>query len=284
MKKNILVVDDEQDIRELISDLLETKGYRILTACDGEDALSKMANESFDLFIIDMSMPRMDGMTLLKEIKKIQPLAVVIVLTGFSSIEGAVNAIQAGAFQYISKPVKAKELFEIVEKALEYSEELYGPLQKTIDTGSLSIDPLEPIILHGFTAEEKAEFYALGKVVTFQIGETIQLSENKNGSIMIIDSGEVSAWMSNSNFDYLKKFDSWGEESIILAGTIPVSLRAESPVTIRFFERKRILDFFSFKGEKLLKRFIINISSSLSLKWRKSIQRIVMLKLVTNND
>ncbi|MCK9328498.1 MAG: response regulator [Candidatus Cloacimonetes bacterium] len=284
MKKNILVVDDEQDIRELISDLLETKGYRILTACDGEDALSKMANESFDLFIIDMSMPRMDGMTLLKEIKKIQPLAVVIVLTGFSSIEGAVNAIQAGAFQYISKPVKAKELFEIVEKALDYSEELYGPLQKTIDTGSLSIDPLEPIILHGFTAEEKAEFYALGKVVTFQIGETIQLSENKNGSIMIIDSGEVSAWMSNSNFDYLKKFDSWGEESIILAGTIPVSLRAESPVTIRFFERKRILDFFSFKGEKLLKRFIINISSSLSLKWRKSIQRIVMLKLVTNND
>ncbi len=284
MKKNILVVDDEQDIRELISDLLETKGYRILTACDGEDALSKMTNESFDLFIIDMSMPRMDGMTLLKEIKKIQPLAVVIVLTGFSSIEGAVNAIQAGTFQYISKPVKAKELFEIVEKALDYSEELYGPLQKTIDTGSLSIDPLEPIILHGFTAEEKAEFYSLGKVKTFQIGETIPLTESANGSIMVIEAGEVSAWMSNSNFDFLKKYDSWGEESIILAGSIPVNLRAESPVTIRFFERKRILDFFSFKGEKLLKRFIINISSSLSLKWRKSIQRIVMLKLVTNND
>lgn len=284
MKKNILVVDDEQDIRELISDLLETKGYRIVTACDGEDALSKMANESFDLFIIDMSMPRMDGMTLLKEIKKIQPLAVVIVLTGFSSIEGAVNAIHAGAFQYISKPVKAKELFEIVEKALDYSEELYGPLQKTIDTGSLTIDPLEPIILHGFSAEEKAEFYGLGKVKSFQVGEIIELSDNKNGSIMIIESGEISAWMSNSNFDYLKKFDSWGEESIILPGSIPVSLRAESPATIRFFERKRILDFFSFKGEKLLKRFIINISSSLSLKWRKSIQRIVMLKLVTNND
>lgn len=284
MKKNILVVDDEQDIRELISDLLETKGYRIVTACDGEDALLKMETESFDLFIIDMSMPRMDGITLLKEIKKIHPLAVVIVLTGFSSIEGAVNAIHAGAYQYISKPVKAKELFEIVEKALDYSEELYGPLQKTIDTGSLSIDPTEPVILHGFSAEEKAEFYSLGKVKTFQPGETITLSDSKGGSIIIIESGEISAWMSNSNFDYLKKYDTWGEESIILAGTIPVNLRAESIVTLRFFERKRILDFFSFKGEKLLKRFIINISSSLSLKWRKSIQRIVMLKLVTNND
>ena len=109
MKKNILCVDDEQEIRELITELLETKGYRVVTAADGEDALEKMKHDSFDLFLIDMSMPRMDGMTLLKEIKKVQPLAVVIVLTGFSSIEGAVNAIHAGAYQYLSKPVKARQ-------------------------------------------------------------------------------------------------------------------------------------------------------------------------------
>jgi len=284
MKSNILVVDDEQTIRELISELLETKGYRIITAIDGEDALDKMSAETFDLFIIDMAMPRMDGMTLLKEIKKIQPLAVVIVLTGFSSIEGAVNAVHAGAYQYISKPIKSKELFDLVEKAIEFSQELYGPLQKTFDSGSMSINPTGPMILHGFSAEEKAEFYALGKLRTFQPGENISLSENKDGTIIIIESGEVSTWMSNSNFDYLKKFDSWGEESLILDSSIPVNLRAESVVTIRFFERKRILDYFSFKGEKLLKRFIINISSSIALKWRKAIQRIVMLKLVTHNE
>ena len=284
MKSNILVVDDEESIRELISDLLETKGYRIVTASDGRDALSKMESETFDLFITDMSMPNMDGMTLLKEIKKIQPLAVVIVLTGFSSIEGAVNAIHSGAFQYLSKPIKSAELFDVVERGLDYSNELYGPLLKSVDTSSFTINPAEPIILNGFTSEEIAEFYDLGRLRTYNTGDPINLSDDRDGSIIIVESGDVSAWMNNSNFDYLKKYDSWGEETIILPGSQPVNLRAESAVTIRFFERKRILDFFSFKGEKLLKRFIINISSSISLKWRKSIQRIIMLKLVNHDN
>jgi CheY-like chemotaxis protein len=284
MKSNILVVDDEQEIRELVSELLEAKGYRALTACDGVDALSRMETETFDLFIIDMSMPNMDGMTLLKEIKKIQPLAVVIVLTGFSSIEGAVNAVQSGAYQYLAKPIQSKDLYEIVEKALEYSKELYGPLQKIFDVSSMTLNPTEPMILNGFTAEDKAEFYALGKVRTYNAGDPINLSDALDGAIMIIEQGDVTVWMNNSNFEYLKKYDSWGEEGVILAGSMPVNLRAESPVTVRLFERKRVLDFFTFKGEALLKRFVINISSSVALKWRKSIQRIIMLKLVTNNN
>jgi CheY-like chemotaxis protein len=284
MKNNILCVDDEAEIRELVSDLLENKGYRVLTACDGVDALRRMEEETFDLFIIDMSMPNMDGMTLLKEIKKIQPLAVVIVLTGFSSIEGAVNAVQAGAYQYLAKPIQPKDLYDIVAKGLDYSKELYGPLQKVLDTASLTLNPTEPMILSGFSTEDKAEFYALGKVRTYNQGDPISLSDSLDGAIMIIEQGDVSVWMSNSNFEYLKKYDSWGEEGVILAGVMPVNLRAESPVSVRFFERKRVLDYFNFKGEALLKRFIINISSSVALKWRKSIQRIIMLKLVTNNN
>ena len=284
MKSNILVVDDEQDIRELVSELLETQGYRVITACDGMDALEKTSSENFDLYLIDMSMPKMDGMTLLREIKKTQPLAVVVVLTGYSSIEGAVEAIHTGAYQYISKPIKSSELFELVRKALDYSNELYGPLQKVVDTGAYSITPTGPTILLGFTAEERAEFYSLGKVKMYQPGDIVSLSEQKDGSMIIIESGDISVWMSNSNFDYLKKFDTWGEENIILDSAMPVSLRAESPVTLRMFERKRILDFFSFKGEILLKRFIVNISSSVFLKWRKAVQRIVMLKLVTHSE
>jgi len=284
MKNSILVVDDEAEIRDLVSELLEAKDYRVLTACDGVDALHRMESETFDLFIIDMAMPNMDGMTLLKEIKKVQPLAVVIVLTGFSSIEGAVNAVQAGAYQYLAKPIQAKDLYAIVEKAIEYSKELYGPLQRVVDAASLTLNPTEPAILNGFSAEDKAEFYALGKVRTYSAGEPITLSDNEDGAVMIIEEGNVTVWMNNTNFEYLKKYDSWGEESIILSGHLPVNLRAESPVTVRFFDRKRILDFFSFKGEALLKRFVINISSSVAVKWRKSIQRIIMLKLVTNTN
>ncbi len=284
MKKNILCVDDEQDIRELISELLETKGYRVVLAADGEEALEKMKYESFDLFLIDMSMPKMDGMALLKEIKKIQPLAVVIILTGFSSIEGAVNAIHAGAYQYLSKPLKSKELFEIVEKGLEYSNDLYGPLQKAFDPGTSNYDSNEPVLLHGFSPEDISEFMALGKIKQFEPGETIPVGESKEGSIALIESGEATVWMSNTTIDYLKKYDCWGEESFILPGSVPVNLRAEGRVLIRFFERKKILDFFTNKGDKLMKRFIINISSSVFIKWRKAIQRIVMLKIVRDND
>ena len=284
MKDNILAVDDEQEIREVVSGLLEAKGYRVVTATDGEDALLKMDAETFDLFIIDMSMPKMNGMDLLRAIKKIQPLAVVIVLTGFSSIEGAVEAVHAGAYQYLTKPVIAKDLYESVQSALAYSKELYGPLQKIVDAGTMTLNPTEPMILNGFSAEDKAEFYGLGKVKSYQPGETIPLSDSDDGAIMMVEQGDVTVWMNNSNFDYLKKYDTWGEESIILAGGMAINLRAESVVIVRFFERKRILDFFSYKGDILLKRFIINITSSIALKWRKGIQRIVMLNLVKNMD
>ena len=284
MSKKILVVDDEQEIREIICELLETQGYSVSTAIHGVDALEKIGLDNFDLYIIDLFMPKMDGMTLIRELKQIRPLAVIVVLTGYSSIESAVEAIQAGAYRYIAKPIKSNELYELVKKAIDYSNDLYGPLQKVIDSGSFSIIPTGPNILLGFTPEERAEFYGLGRVKTYESGDIISVSERKDGSFIIIESGDISVWMSNSNFDYLKKYDSWGEENIILESSIPVNLRAESPVTLRVFERKKILDFFSFKGNVLLKRFIINISSSLFLKWRKSVQRIVMLKLVTHND
>ena len=103
MKKHILVVDDEQGVREICKDFLEEEGYRITLAVDGQDALEKMDNDDFDLYLIDMAMPKIDGFELMKLIKKSHPLAVIIVLTGFSSIEGAIKAVHAGAYQYLSK-------------------------------------------------------------------------------------------------------------------------------------------------------------------------------------
>ena len=133
MKKHILIVDDEHSIRELCKELLEEEGYKVTLAVDGKDALDKMDFEVFDLFLVDMAMPRIGGFELMKMIKKKQPLAVIIILTGFSSIEGAVKAVQAGAYQYLSKPINADELFEIVKKGIQYSEDLYGPLQKAFE-------------------------------------------------------------------------------------------------------------------------------------------------------
>ncbi|MDP8267183.1 MAG: response regulator [Candidatus Tenebribacter davisii] len=281
MKKHILIVDDEQTIRELCKELLEEEGYEVTLAVDGQDALDKMDFDVFDLFLIDMAMPRIGGFELMKMIKHKQPLAVVVILTGFSSIDGAVKAVHAGAFQYLSKPINSEELFEVVKNGVQHSEDLYGPLQKAFEPGSDTIQKGEPIILHGFSPEDKVDFMALGRIKKYELGADIPISDDNSGSIIIIESGEVSVWLNNTTIDYLQKWDSIGEESFILTGSTFVTLRAETDVKIRYFNRKKILDFFAYKGEKLLKRFMINLVNSTFFKWRKSVQRIVMLKLVT---
>jgi CheY-like chemotaxis protein len=281
MKKHILIVDDENSIRELCKELLEEEGYKVTLAVDGQDALDKMDFDVFDLFLVDMAMPRIGGFELMKMIKRKQPLAVIIILTGFSSIEGAVKAVHAGAFQYLSKPINADELFEVVKAGVDYSEDLYGPLQKAFEPGTNTVQKGEPIILHGFSPEEKVDFLALGRIRKYDIGENIPIGDEKSGSIIIIESGEVSAWLSNTTVDYLQKWDTCGEESFILASSSFITLRAETVAKVRHFDRKKILDFFAYKGEKLLKRFMINLVNSTFFKWRKSIQRIVMLKLIT---
>lgn len=281
MKKNILIVDDEQSIREICKEFLEEEGYRVSLAVDGQDAIDKIEYDDFDLFLVDMVMPRMDGLELMKRIKKKQPLAVIVITTGFSSIEGAVKAVHSGAFQYLSKPINAEELIEVVKKGLQYAEDLYGPLQQAFELGTEVIQKGEPLMLHGFTPEEKVDFLALGRIHKYDVGEHIPVGDKKSSSIILVESGDISVWLSNTTVDYLRKGDTWGEESFILAGSIFTTLRAETAVRVRHFDRKRMLDFFAYKGEKLMKRFMINLINCTFSKWRKSIQRIVMLKLVT---
>lgn len=284
MKKQILIADDEEMIRELCCDLLEEEGYSVTEAIDGIDALEKMQDNNFDLFLIDMAMPRLSGMELMKEIKKKQPLAVVVVLTGHSSVSGAVKSVQAGAFEYLSKPLNSETFFKVIKSALTYSENITGSLQKTFDPGNNSIQKGEPILLHGFPIEEKHDFLALGRIRKYDEGEKIPLDDKSLGEIVLIEKGEVSVWFNGTIIDYLQKWDFWGEESFILSGANITSLKAESEVKLRHFDRKNILEFFTYKGDKFLKRFIINMVNSNFFRWRKSIQRIVMMKLITEQD
>ena len=281
MKKHILIVDDEQSIRELCKELLEEQGYKTTIAVDGQDALDKMDYDVFDLFLIDMAMPRIDGYELMKLIKQKQPLAVMVILTGFSSIDGAVKAVHAGAFQYLSKPINSEELFEVVKAGVQYSEVVTGTLQKAFEPGAETAHRNEPIILNGFSPEDKLDFMALGKVRKYDIDQDIPIGDDNTGSIIIIESGEISVWLSSTTIDYLQKWDSYGEESFILSGSTIVTLRAETAVKVRHFDRKKILDYFAYKGEKLFKRLMINLVNSTFFKWRKAVQRIIMLKLVT---
>jgi signal transduction histidine kinase/DNA-binding response OmpR family regulator len=121
--RKVLVVDDEEGIRDLLTYELSSQGFLVTTAADGEEAVRKVKNESFNVVISDVKMPKMDGLETLEEIKKIDPDVEVIMATGYGTIETAVTAMKAGAYDFVQKPFNnIQELFALVEKAIEKRE------------------------------------------------------------------------------------------------------------------------------------------------------------------
>ncbi|HCC47278.1 MAG TPA: hypothetical protein DEQ38_04065 [Elusimicrobia bacterium] len=118
-KANILVVDDEPQIAEMISASLQLYNYAVSIAYDGEQGVKRVGEEKFDLVIMDIQMPGMDGITALGEMKKLDPEVEVIIATGHGTMGTAIQSMRKGAFDYIHKPFEIKELFKVVERALE---------------------------------------------------------------------------------------------------------------------------------------------------------------------
>src|SRR5689334_9425249 len=117
---SILVVDDDQETRELLREILNEEGYRVTTSGSGEEALEIGQREFFDVIISDMKLgPDLDGLDVLRAYKSIQPESEVILITAFGSMETAIEAVKAGAFDYISKPFKIDEVVLQVGRALQ---------------------------------------------------------------------------------------------------------------------------------------------------------------------
>lgn len=118
-KNRILIVDDEKDLVDLLVLRLRRKGYEVDFALNAEDAVPLIHEHYYDLAIYDIRLPKMNGIALLKETKKIQSEIQVIMLTGHGTIETAIEAIRQGAFDYITKPYNLSELEMALEKAIE---------------------------------------------------------------------------------------------------------------------------------------------------------------------
>ena len=117
---SILVVDDEEDFVETMVNRLKKRTIDAVGVLSGEEALEIMGKRDFDVVILDIKMPGgLDGIETLKEIKKIQPLTEVILLTGHASVESSIEGMKLGAFDYVLKPIKLEELFPKVAQAFE---------------------------------------------------------------------------------------------------------------------------------------------------------------------
>lgn len=122
MTFSILIVDDEKNIREGLGKALEMEGYEVLLAADGQEAFERIGEDEVDLVIADLKMPRMSGEELLERVVDTHPTIPVIILTGHGTIESAVNAMRAGAFDFMTKPVNLDRLGLLVKRALSTRE------------------------------------------------------------------------------------------------------------------------------------------------------------------
>ncbi|MXX11876.1 MAG: sigma-54-dependent Fis family transcriptional regulator [Gemmatimonadetes bacterium] len=118
-KEKILIIDDEPDMLRGCQKFLETAGYAVVIAESGEDGLALFETENPDLTIVDLKMPGMDGMAVLQSIMARDQEAVVIVFTGYGTIESAVKAIRAGAFDFVQKPFDPDAFLIVIERALK---------------------------------------------------------------------------------------------------------------------------------------------------------------------
>lgn len=116
---HILVCDDEESQRELLAGFLRNCGYTVTTAGNGKEAIEKNRTTSFDLAILDLKMPEIDGIETMKQMKEIDPQTYFIILTGFGTVESAVHAIKMGAFDYLSKPVDLEKLEILIKRIYE---------------------------------------------------------------------------------------------------------------------------------------------------------------------
>ena len=117
--KKILIVDDEMSVRNSLREWFLEDGFAVETAEDGNAALQRMHSGPYDIVIIDLKMPGMDGITLERRIREIDKDAAIIILTAFASVETAVEALKLGAFDYVTKPVDPDELSNTVRNALK---------------------------------------------------------------------------------------------------------------------------------------------------------------------
>lgn len=120
MKPEILVVDDDAAHRQMLETVLTAEGYHVAHAGDGQAAVNAVNEKFYDLVLLDIRMSRMDGIEALKQIKKLSPGIAIIIMTGYASVNTAVDALKSGAYDYLTKPVDMEELKLLISKTLRH--------------------------------------------------------------------------------------------------------------------------------------------------------------------
>jgi two-component system, OmpR family, response regulator CpxR len=123
MGAKVLLVDDERDFVEVLAERLQNRGFDVRQAFNGEDAINLLNQQDADVVILDVLMPGKDGVQTLSEIKQLKPLTEVIMLTGYGTIETAIQGMKFGAYDYLMKPTETEDLVVKINKAYKLKSE-----------------------------------------------------------------------------------------------------------------------------------------------------------------
>lgn len=143
MKIRVLLVDDEEQFVETLAERLAMRDYDVTTSLSGDDALEQVRGYNFDVVVLDVLMPGVDGIETLREIKQIKPLTEVIMLTGHATVETAIEGMKLGAYDYLMKPCETEELITKINKAqerkAEHQERIREAKVKKLETSPMSV-------------------------------------------------------------------------------------------------------------------------------------------------
>ncbi|MBV9169938.1 MAG: response regulator, partial [Chloroflexi bacterium] len=118
-RASLLVIDDEESVAVTMGAILEMEGYQVAITTTGAEALRRLREQTFDVVLTDLRLDDTDGLSIVAELRKIQPDAVAIMLTGYASMESAIKALREGAYDYLIKPCDVDELRVVVARGIE---------------------------------------------------------------------------------------------------------------------------------------------------------------------
>jgi two-component system response regulator PilR (NtrC family) len=208
---NILIVDDEEVLQDVLTVLIQREGHTTVSAYSGEEALDLLEREEVDLVLLDLMLPGMHGMQVLKQIRQRHPDMVVVVITAYSSIESAIEAMREGAFHYIPKPFKNEEVLLTVRKGLEQrrlateNRSLREQLRQRFGFDNIigKSKPMQQVYdLIKLAAPSKSNILVLGESGTGKelVAKAIHHhSRRANGPFITVNSGSMPADLLESN-------------------------------------------------------------------------------------
>ena len=177
MSNKILFVEDEEDLTLIVADTLHGQGYEVITAVDGVDGLEKFKTEAADIVVADVMMPKMDGFTMAKEIRKLSPTVPLLFLTAKSTIDDVEQGFEIGANDYLKKPFELRELIVRIKALLRrYGDNRTEDIRFAI--GAYTFNVTTQTLSFGDKETELSHFEAkILERLAINIGRTVDASE-----------------------------------------------------------------------------------------------------------